>query len=90
MRVGGQVSVIGVLSGITSEVNIIPILMQNIRLQGILVGSREGFERMNRAIVAHSLRPVVDRVFPFGEAPEAFRHMASASHFGKICISINT
>jgi NADPH:quinone reductase-like Zn-dependent oxidoreductase len=89
VRVGGQVSVIGVLSGISSELNIIPILMQNIRLQGILVGSREGFERMNRAIVAHNLRPVVDRVFPFGEAPEALRHMASGSHFGKICININ-
>jgi len=89
VRVGGQVSVIGVLSGISSELNIIPILMQNIRLQGILVGSREGFERMNRAISAHSLRPVVDRVFPFDEAPEAFRHMESGTHFGKICITIN-
>jgi len=90
VRVGGQVSVIGVLSGVSSEINIIPILMQNIRLQGILVGSREGFERMNQAITAHSLPPVVDRVFPFGEAPEAFKHMASGAHFGKICISINS
>ena len=90
VRVGGQVSVIGVLSGISSELNIIPILMQNIRLQGILVGSREGFVRMNRVIAAHSVRPVVDRVFPFGEAPEAFRHMASGSHLGKICISVDS
>jgi NADPH:quinone reductase-like Zn-dependent oxidoreductase len=90
VRVGGQVSVIGVLSGISSEINIIPILMQNIRLQGILVGSREGFERMNRAIAAHGLRPVVDRVFSFVDAPDALRHMASGSHFGKICITINS
>ncbi len=89
VRVGGQVSVIGVLSGISSEINIIPILMQNVRLQGILVGSREDFERMNRAIAAHSLRPVVDRVFSFAETPEAFRHMASASHFGKIGIAFD-
>jgi NADPH:quinone reductase-like Zn-dependent oxidoreductase len=89
VRVGGQVSVIGVLSGVSSEINIIPILMQNVRLQGILVGSREGFERMNRAVAEHSLRPVVDRVFPFDDAPAAFKHMASASHFGKICITIN-
>ena len=89
VRVGGQVSVIGVLSGVASEINIIPILMQNVRLQGILVGSREGFERMNRAISSHELRPVVDRTFGFDDAPAAFHHMASASHFGKICITIN-
>ena len=89
VRVGGQVSVIGVLSGISSEINIIPILMQNIRLQGILVGSRNGFERMDQLLVTHEIRPVVDRVFPFSEAPEAFRHMASGAHFGKICITIN-
>ncbi len=90
VRVGGQISVIGVLSGVASEINIIPILMQNVRLQGILVGSREGFERMNRAIAAHGLRPVVDRVFPFDDAPDAFHHMASASHLGKICISVSS
>jgi len=90
VRVGGQISVIGVLSGVASEINIIPILMQNVRLQGILVGSREGFERMNRAIAAHGLRPVVDRVFPFDDAPDAFHHMASASHLGKICITTSS
>jgi NADPH:quinone reductase-like Zn-dependent oxidoreductase len=89
VRVGGEVSVIGVLSGISSELNIIPILMQHIRLQGILVGSRDGFERMNRAIAADDLRPVVDQVFPFDRAPEALHHMASGAHFGKICIEIN-
>jgi NADPH:quinone reductase-like Zn-dependent oxidoreductase len=88
VRVGGQVSVIGVLSGISSDLNIIPILMQNLRLQGILVGSREGFARMNRALAVHEIRPVVDRVVGFAEAPEAFRVMAAAAHFGKICIEI--
>ncbi|HSN53721.1 MAG TPA: zinc-binding dehydrogenase, partial [Candidatus Sulfomarinibacteraceae bacterium] len=89
-RVGGEVSVIGVLSGIATELNIIPILMKNLRLQGILVGSREGFERMNRAFAAHELRPVVDKVFPFADAPAALAHMASGKHFGKICISISS
>jgi NADPH:quinone reductase-like Zn-dependent oxidoreductase len=88
VRVGGQVSVIGVLSGISSELNILPILMRNLRLQGILVGSREGFERMARAIAAHEMQPVVGRVFGFADAPEAFRYMASGDHFGKICIAI--
>ncbi len=90
VRVGGQISVIGVLSGVASELNIIPILMQNIRLQGILVGSRNGFERMNGVFAAHDIRPVVDRTFNFAEAQDAFRHMASGGHFGKICIAMNS
>jgi len=87
VRVGGEVSIIGVLSGVASELNIIPILMQHVRLQGILVGSREGFERMTRAFAAHRTRPVVDRVFPFSETPDALQYMASGGHFGKICIA---
>lgn len=89
VRVGGQISVIGVLSGVSSELNVIPILMQNVRLQGILVGSRNGFQRMNQALATHAVRPVVDRTFSFAEAPDAFRYMASGGHFGKICIAVS-
>jgi NADPH:quinone reductase-like Zn-dependent oxidoreductase len=89
VRVGGQISVIGVLSGISSELNIIPILMQNIRLQGILVGSRDGFERMNRFLATHEIHPVVDQVIPFDGALEAFKRMASAAHFGKIVVGFD-
>jgi len=84
---GGTISVIGVLSGISSEINIIPVLMQHVKLQGILVGSREAFERMNRAIEHHEIKPVIDRVFGFDDVPGAFALMASGTHFGKICIA---
>jgi NADPH:quinone reductase-like Zn-dependent oxidoreductase len=42
---------------------------------------------MNRAIALHQLRPVVDRVFPFEEAPDAYRYFESRVHFGKVVIS---
>ena len=67
---------IGVLSG-GGEVNPLPILMRNIRVQGIFVGSREMFEAMNRAIAFHQVRPVIDRVFEFEEAAAAYRHLES-------------
>ena len=86
IRVGGQISLIGVLSGTSTDLNILPILMQNVRIQGILVGSREGFEMMNRCITQHEIRPVVDRIFPFNESREAFVYMSGARHMGKICI----
>jgi NADPH:quinone reductase-like Zn-dependent oxidoreductase len=88
VRTGGQISLIGVLTGAAGEINPRPIVMKKIRVQGIFVGSREMFESMNRAISLHRLRPVVDRVFSFDEAGEALRYMESGAHFGKICISL--
>jgi NADPH:quinone reductase-like Zn-dependent oxidoreductase len=86
VKPGGQISLIGVLSGGGGQINPLPILMKNIRVQGIFVGSREMFEAMNRAIALHRITPIVDRVFPFGEAAEAYRYMESAAHFGKVAI----
>jgi NADPH:quinone reductase-like Zn-dependent oxidoreductase len=88
VRPMGRVSLIGVLSGGGGEVSFYPVLMRNLTVQGIFVGSREMFEAMNRAIALHQLRPVVDRIFGFAEAREALRHMESAAHFGKICIRV--
>jgi NADPH:quinone reductase-like Zn-dependent oxidoreductase len=87
VKLGGQISLIGVLTG-GGEVDPRPLLMKNIRLQGIYVGSRAMFEAMNRAISLHKLRPVIDRVFPFEQAAEAYRHLESGAHFGKVVIKI--
>jgi NADPH:quinone reductase-like Zn-dependent oxidoreductase len=87
VRTGGRIYLIGVLSG-PGNVNPTPMLMKNVRVQGIFVGSREMFEAMNRAIALHQLRPVVDRVFAFADIRAALRHMESGSHFGKICLRV--
>jgi NADPH:quinone reductase-like Zn-dependent oxidoreductase len=86
IKIGGHIGMIGNLTGNATEVNLVLILMQNVRVQGVLVGSRDTFEAMNLAITQHQLRPVIDRVFAFDEARQAFDHMKSGSHFGKICI----
>lgn len=88
VRPGGQVSLIGVLTGIAEPLNIGPILHNSIRLQGIYVGSVEMFEAMNRAIVTHKMKPVVDRVFSLEETREALRYMESGQHLGKIVIRV--
>lgn len=88
VRMGGTVAMIGALSGPAAPLSVIPILMRQVRVQGVLVGHREGFEAMNRAIAAHRLRPVVDRVFPFEETPAAFRRLASGGHFGKVVVRV--
>jgi NADPH:quinone reductase-like Zn-dependent oxidoreductase len=86
VRMGGAVSVIGALSGAEPNVRPTDILMNSIRVQGIYVGSRLMFERLNRAIDLHVIKPVIDRTFPWTEYKEALRHMEGQSHFGKICL----
>jgi NADPH:quinone reductase-like Zn-dependent oxidoreductase len=89
VRMGGRVSLIGVLSGTSAgDVNFLPILMRNIQVQGIFVGSRAMFEAMNRAIALHQLRPMVDRVFAFEQAAEALKYLESGAHFGKVVIRV--
>ena len=87
---GGTVSVIGVLSGRAGELDLAPVLMRKLKLQGVLVGSRAELEALARALSAHhDLRPVVDREFPFEEAPAAFEALARGEHFGKLVIRVS-
>ncbi len=86
VRTQGTVSVIGVLSGAGASVSPTAILMNSLRVQGIYVGSRAMFERMNAAIGFHRIKPVVDRVCEWTEIKDALRYMESQQHFGKICL----
>ncbi len=88
-RPGGQVSLIGILTGGEGDVKLGQILHKAIKVHGIYVGSREMFVRMNQAIGQHRLKPVIDRVFSFADTPEAVRHLESGRHFGKIVIRID-
>jgi NADPH:quinone reductase-like Zn-dependent oxidoreductase len=87
LRHGGTVAQIGVLAGVNDPLDIRPILAKQLRIHGIYVGSRANFLAMNKAIGQARLKPVIDSVFPFAEAPAALRHMESAGHLGKIVIS---
>jgi len=87
-RVGGMVSLIGVLTGFNGKVDPYPVLMKGLRLQGVYVGSREMFEAMNKAMAIQQMKPVIDQVFPFTEARAALKLMENAAHFGKIVIAI--
>lgn len=87
VRVGGQVHLIGVLTG-AGDVNPTPVLRRNLLLRGIYVGSRQMFADMNRMVSLHGLRPVIDRVFPFEQARDAYRYQTSQAHVGKVVIRI--
>lgn len=85
----GVVSLIGVLTGFGGfGGSLFPLMARNANLQGIYVGSRFEFERLVAFIEQHQLRPVIDRVFSFDEAPAAYEYLDSGSHFGKVVIGV--
>ncbi len=86
VRVGGVVSVIGVLTGVGPTLSPVSLLMNSVRLQGVYVGSRGMFERMVRAIEFHKIKPVIDRSFAWTEIKDALRYMESQQHLGKITL----
>lgn len=85
-RLGGTVSVVGFLGGMKATFDLPLALRRMVRLQAVSVGSRESQEALGRALAAHGVRPVVDRVYPFEEAHAAFAHLESGAHFGKVVL----
>lgn len=62
VRLGGAVAFVGLLTGMTSEVDLVTFMGKSARIEAIDVGSREMFEAMNRAIEFHAMRPDRPRV----------------------------
>ena len=88
VKMGGDVSVIGVLSG-KGDFNPTSLLMKTVKLQGIYVGSRQMFEQMNLMLCQYShLKPVIDKTFGFDEVKDALKYMEAGAHFGKIVVKI--
>ena len=85
VRPGGTVSLIGTLAE-PAPVNLTPVLMRNIRVQGVFVGSRAMADRLHARLGASALRPIIDRTFAFENAPAAFDYLAERRHIGKIVI----
>jgi len=85
---GGRVAMIGVLTGVGEAVNPYGLLGKQASLHGVFVGSRGHFERMNAAIAANRLQPIIDREYGFDDALAAYRHLESCAHVGKVVIRL--
>ncbi len=85
----GQIALIGLVAGSKGETNPLTMMMKGANLQGIYVGTTKMFEDMNRAIGLHRIRPVVDRVFSFDRAAEAYRHLPTGDFMGKLVIAVS-
>jgi len=86
-RVGGHISLIGVLAGWSGDVPTAAVMWKNIAVKGITVGSIEDQEAMVDGLEAAGIKPVIDRAFALDDIAAAFEHQAAQRHFGKICLS---
>ncbi len=87
IRPGGVLSMIGVLSGSKLSASLGQVVTRQVRLQGVTVGHRDGFEAMCRMLEQHRVETVIDRVFAFAELKEAMNYLKSGAQFGKVCVS---
>ncbi|MEO6920420.1 MAG: NAD(P)-dependent alcohol dehydrogenase [Collimonas sp.] len=85
---GGTIAIIGGVSGFGGELDPFALIGGAKRLSGIFVGSRSMLEDLNRFLEVTALKPVVDRVFPFQQAREAYSYLEQAGHFGKVVIEV--
>jgi len=88
VRVGGTIALIGVLTGAAGTITPTDIMRKSLTIRGIYVGHRQMFEEMNAALTLHQLQPVIDEVFGFEQARDAFTTMRAAQHFGKLVIEV--
>jgi NADPH:quinone reductase-like Zn-dependent oxidoreductase len=88
LRYGGTMSILGVLTGTKGEVNTYAIFHKTLRVAGVYVGSVAMFERLNRALSASKIAPVVDKTFDFDQARAAYEYLQSGNHFGKVVIKV--
>ena len=87
VRIGGTIALIGVLTDAGGAVIPTDIMRKSLTVRGVYVGPRQMFAEMNAALTQHQIQPVIDAQFDFDEAPQAYRTMRAAGHFGKLIIT---
>jgi len=90
VRMSGRISLVGVLTGFDALINPLPILRKSVTVNGIYVGSRDMQKRFHGAMDVNKIHPIIDRVYPFDQAEEAYAYMESGRHFGKIVIQFQS
>jgi NADPH:quinone reductase-like Zn-dependent oxidoreductase len=74
-------TVIGFLTGQTTNLDLMKIIFKQTKIQGIEVGHRKAFEEMNKGFDHYSIKPVIDTVYPFEKAIEANQHFSLSRLF---------
>lgn len=87
-RDGGHVTLTGLLGGERGDAAEAARLAPRVRVDSVFVGSARHLGALADDVARERLRPVIDRVFPFEQAREAYAHLRSGAHFGKVVIAV--
>ncbi len=85
---GATIGVVGSLAGPAASLDFLPAVMNQIRVQGVYVGSRETLAKTAAFFEKHRIRPHVHETFALDDAPSALALLAEKGHVGKLCITI--
>ncbi|NWK80367.1 NAD(P)-dependent alcohol dehydrogenase [Aquitalea sp. LB_tupeE] len=86
-KAAGVIAQVGFLTGQTTQLQLMPVIFRQTTIRGIAVAPRSSFDRMNPFLDKHSIKPVIDKVYKFDEAVQAFEHLARGP-FGKVVIKV--
>jgi NADPH:quinone reductase-like Zn-dependent oxidoreductase len=87
--IGAHVAAVGFVDGVAGTFSPLALLGRGIVLEGVAVGSRRDFENLLSLAQQQELRPVVDRTFGFESAPDAYHHLQSRAHVGKVLVTVS-
>lgn len=87
-RTSGQISLVGILGGVSAKINVPMIFAKQLQVHGVAVGNAAMQDAMTRAVEASQIKPVIDADYDLANTAEAFAYQTSAQHFGKITLSI--
>ena len=88
VRAGGHVTLTGLLGGARGDPDTAARIAPGVRVDSVYVGSVRHLEALGALVDRTRLRPVVDRVFPFERAREAYEHLRSGAHLGKVVVAV--
>ncbi len=87
VKIGGRISLLGILAGSKEPLNLLPLMMKAVAMQGVVVGHKRHLQQLLKAVVHNGLKPVVDSTYPESDLTNALNRLKTAKHFGKITIS---
>ena len=85
---GAEIASIGFLTKDEHGIDFFKLKLSGAIIRQIVVGNRDGLQEVARVVATGLVKPVIDRVFDFGNTRDAFAHLNSGLHFGKVVIRV--
>jgi NADPH:quinone reductase-like Zn-dependent oxidoreductase len=85
---GGRIVTCGGTTGPRLVTDVRPLFWHQLTILGSTMGNDAEYAEIVRRLGAGELRPIVDRVFPFAQAPAAYAYLQRGEQFGKVAVEI--